>query len=70
MLISPRTGKALITKQDIHAVERFREFVQALRTNCTDKIGQEADDVYDRLGSLTVAMHEDIDSRKPKKQPA
>lgn len=68
MIISPRTGKALITKQDLAAAERFMEFAEALRLNFPgdDLVGINAKLLMENLDALANAMSLAIEARKKK----
>lgn len=64
MNISPRTGKPMITNQDISSVQRFSYYAEALRLNFEGPIGKDAEEVLAALGVLMASMNADIESRK------
>lgn len=68
MIISPRTGRALITKQDFSAVERFQEFAEALRLNFhgDELVGINAKLLSENLEGLADAMAVAIEARRKK----
>lgn len=70
MIISPRTGKTLITQQDVQAVERFKSFLEAVTANCDEGISECSTAAQTHIYRLLTVMHADIDSRRQNRQPA